>query len=553
MKRLNLFLISILTVISLLYSCKEEEIVVESSEISTNTTWTSDQDYVIEGTISIIDGAVLTIEPGTKIEFGAEGRIDVGYSDNATFIAEGTEEEPIIFTSNHKTPTAGAWSGIFFWDYTQENSKMKHCIVEYAGSGSDFSISMYDCKISIDNCTISKSGNGGIKNDGYSEGGFVSFTNNKFEDINGYSISIYTNDVHTIGSGNIYNVEDNNGIFIHENNYLQTTNKTWLNQGIPYFITEALYIDGNLTIEPGTIFKFAADAALHFGYNENTTLIAEGTSENKIIFTSSHSSPAAGAWEGLHFWANAQASSSLKYCEIIYAGKPNEMGAVEINDCSIKMENCKISHSQGYGIYAPFFKGFTTAFQNNTIENCADHVMAVNFKHTNTLGTGNIYSAAENKGIKLCHGNYESSTNQTWLPQSVPYYIEDLFYINGNLTISDNCIFKMSADAILYIGFDSNTTVNANNVTFTSSASTPNPGDWECIYFCENAQNNNFTNCEFSYGGSYESIINISDCSVNLDGSTISYSENWGIVLVNGSYSGNVTFIDNGSGDVLNN
>jgi len=194
MKRIKFLAIFALAVISFFYSCKPEEVeepidnpvVVDNLDITTNTTWTSDNDYNIDGIVSIKEGAILTIEPGTKIQFGPDGRIDIGYYDNATFIAIGTEDEPIVFTSSHIAPTAGAWEGIFFWDFTQSNSAMKYCEIEYAGANNNYAITMTDCKISFDNCTIRKSGNGGIKNEGYSEGGFVSFTNNKFENLNNY-------------------------------------------------------------------------------------------------------------------------------------------------------------------------------------------------------------------------------------------------------------------------------------------------------------------------------------------------------------------------------
>jgi hypothetical protein len=107
MKKLNLFFISALMVLSILSSCKKE-IIVETKDITADETWTSKGKYVVNGTVSIKEGAILTIEPGATIEFGPDGRIDVGYYDNATFIAIGTEKDPIVFTSNHPTPTAGA-------------------------------------------------------------------------------------------------------------------------------------------------------------------------------------------------------------------------------------------------------------------------------------------------------------------------------------------------------------------------------------------------------------------------------------------------------------
>lgn len=73
-----------------------------NSNITENTTWTSDKVYVLGGRITVVNGVTLTIEPGTIIKGEA------GTGANATsllvarggkLMAEGTAEAPIIFTS----------------------------------------------------------------------------------------------------------------------------------------------------------------------------------------------------------------------------------------------------------------------------------------------------------------------------------------------------------------------------------------------------------------------------------------------------------------------
>ena len=76
--------------------------VIVSSNISSNTTWTSDNVYELSGRITVLNGVTLTIEPGTIIKGQA------GTGANATallvarggkLIANGTSSLPIIFTS----------------------------------------------------------------------------------------------------------------------------------------------------------------------------------------------------------------------------------------------------------------------------------------------------------------------------------------------------------------------------------------------------------------------------------------------------------------------
>ncbi len=112
MKKLFFLFTALASLAILLNSCKDDEPdnndlpdsgnTVITENISANTTWTNDKVYQLGGRITVLDGATLTIEPGTIIKGEA------GTGTNATalliarggrLIAEGTEASPIIFTS----------------------------------------------------------------------------------------------------------------------------------------------------------------------------------------------------------------------------------------------------------------------------------------------------------------------------------------------------------------------------------------------------------------------------------------------------------------------
>jgi len=108
------YFFKLLIVVSLIsiISCKKTEVdpeppvqtenIIISQNITTSTTWTSDNVYQLNGRISVTDGAVLTIEPGTIIK-GQEGTganaSALVISRNSKIIAEGTYDTPIIFTA----------------------------------------------------------------------------------------------------------------------------------------------------------------------------------------------------------------------------------------------------------------------------------------------------------------------------------------------------------------------------------------------------------------------------------------------------------------------
>ena len=79
----------------------ENEVLV-SANITENTTWTKDKTYILNTRVTVTAGNTLTIEPGTVIK----GEVGTGANATALIIArdgmlmaEGTETEPIIFTT----------------------------------------------------------------------------------------------------------------------------------------------------------------------------------------------------------------------------------------------------------------------------------------------------------------------------------------------------------------------------------------------------------------------------------------------------------------------
>lgn len=141
MRKLNLFLLTILSVT--FFACDDDDGNGNGSDngspsedanqvritgnITQDQTWTSDSVYVLADRISVT-GATLTIEPGTIIK-GEKGQQAnskaLVIADDGKINAEGTAEEPIIFTSiadeispgeikspNLSSDQRGLWGGV---------------------------------------------------------------------------------------------------------------------------------------------------------------------------------------------------------------------------------------------------------------------------------------------------------------------------------------------------------------------------------------------------------------------------------------------------------
>ena len=90
--------------------------------ISENRTLKAAYTYKLRGLVYVTNGAILTIEPGTKIvgETGKNGGLIITRS--CKIIADGTAAKPIVFTSEAATPQRGDWAGLVLLGNAPTNS-----------------------------------------------------------------------------------------------------------------------------------------------------------------------------------------------------------------------------------------------------------------------------------------------------------------------------------------------------------------------------------------------------------------------------------------------
>lgn len=90
--------------------------------ISENRTLHAQNIYKLRGLVYVTNGAILTIEPGTRIvgESGRNGGLIITRS--CKIIADGTADKPIIFTSESATPARGDWAGVVILGNAPTNS-----------------------------------------------------------------------------------------------------------------------------------------------------------------------------------------------------------------------------------------------------------------------------------------------------------------------------------------------------------------------------------------------------------------------------------------------
>jgi hypothetical protein len=92
----------------------EGDVVVVNGEITSDTTWTSNNEYLIQGALFVRSGATLTIQAGTTI-FGDQATTGtLVIARGGRLIAQGTASDPIVFTSSAAVGSRarGQWGGL---------------------------------------------------------------------------------------------------------------------------------------------------------------------------------------------------------------------------------------------------------------------------------------------------------------------------------------------------------------------------------------------------------------------------------------------------------
>ncbi len=305
--------------------------------------------YIITGSFSISKG-IHFVAPGTIIAFMKGASLSM--SDDVCFSAIGEIENPIVFTSAEKYPKQGDWRMISVW---KSKAKFDNCIFEYGG-GDSYSegkmISVYGQTTSFKNCTFQHSEGTSIFLDSDNLSKFEKFTNNKFIDISDYAISMLVQATSSIGDSNIFN---GYRVLIREGDI--ESHVLWKRINTDYSVGGWINVNdaslgAKLEIEPG-VHVYWSSGGLQVNRG---VLIAAGTLDNPIIFTSSKEDPYYGDWSGIIFYQYNLQGSIIKNVNILYAGRVYSSGTLHAamefhaSEHSVTIQDCIISYSESCGI-----------------------------------------------------------------------------------------------------------------------------------------------------------------------------------------------------------
>lgn len=325
--------------------------------------------YVITDDLTIANtsNATLRIEAGSILKLASGVSINVSSSGNyGSLIAQGTELLPITFTSNSTSPQVGDWDYIIFKEGAT-GCILDHCIVEYGGANSSWGMIdlQKNAQLSVKNSIIRHAKYYNVEAE--DQTGFIAFENNTLTKANGHLMKIRAMNINSLGIANVYNTDINSGIYVTGSsssyNYIEQ-NATWRAVNTAYFIEDPLIVRNNatLTLEAGATLKFMEGEIMQIGESDSYgKLIAQGTAQLPIIFTSASPAPQAGDWGSIRFSGNTLEGSILSNCKIGYAGSNSSYeGNIIVYYSTANnpvIENCELHNSKYFGLYLKKYSG----------------------------------------------------------------------------------------------------------------------------------------------------------------------------------------------------
>jgi hypothetical protein len=450
------------------------------------------------------------------------------YSDQnvekyGALVAQGSPDNPIVFTSYNDNPQPGDWYGILFQRWTADcQTVLENCVISYGKTN----IRCISCDPTIDNCEIKYGSMYGISCSpvGYpsiDRPGMPMIRNCQFVENDSFAIKAYKSYPPQITNCQAVGRRVDGIKFVNGGKDKKPKNITWTNAGMPYIFYGSWDIDTNrtLTIEPGVVIKFTE---LENGwFTVQGGIIAEGTVDDSIIFTSYNNPPASGDWHIFRIWDQNTTPDSRRprkfdYCVFEYGDgvrfygdstyltnstiQNMEFNALEVDVNNEKkppiISNSIITDNERIGINVIKNTPFIT---NNTISKNDSFAIVTPVGGLHRI-YDNVYTENQNNAILLSGGL--TSKDTVWQNQEIPYVVDCNITIRkeDTLTINPGAEFRFEPGKKFEInGYLKCPGAENDKITFTSNKETPNPGDWCGLNFTSSVDASELNYCRIRY------------------------------------------------------
>ncbi len=219
-----------------------------------------------------------------------------------------------------------------------------------------------------------------------------------------------------------------------------TRSAVWPSLGLDYVLLGNVLVSSGeapiLTLQPGARLRMAAGVALTIGGNTSTGpggLHAVGTAAQKILFTSSSSTPAPGAWARLLFDDFALPTSRLEHAIVEYAGATASVGALYVDGCAPTIVDTLVRESQLDGVHVG--GAAAAAFERVTVDACGRHGVQIAGASSSTFDALALSNSA-NYGFYVASATSSGALTNSAIERGVFFAGVSTMAVSGN-TISD--------------------------------------------------------------------------------------------------------------------
>lgn len=528
-----------------------------TSNISSNTTWTTGNVYWVQNSIGVNAGVTLTVQPGVVVKF----TIGRSFTVNGNLRCIGDPSSRITFTSikddnvggdtngdgNATVPAASDWVGINWPDTSPDfGSRLHETDVQFAGSGSVGALVFTSASDSVSNCNVRRSYYG-VDCAGTAAPVLVN-TSIEASTLTPVVLDFTATPVlSTLVFSSANNGYDAFGLrgAILGSGTSATLPRRGATVGASPIANVTYVLLGSLTINAGASLTIASGVVIKptggqvIDVSGNLTMNGTAAAGDEIVITSIHddnyglpadtnnngslTAPAPGNWGYVYFHQGA--TGSVQYARLKFATTSGSLGALTMFNNGIGVSNCTIS-DQGHGLA---ILGISNPAITNVAINNGGSTPILMSVSANPTFSGITFLANAITALGLLGENIAVDSHIFF--RNVAGYINITYYVMGGsihmlspaiLTIDPGVVIKNEingggfvidgglmadgtpASPIVFTSLRDDTYGNPLDTNGDGSITVPAQGNWTNIHFTGTADDAHsvLDNCRVVYGSS---------------------------------------------------
>lgn len=277
-------------------------ILVRGGPLSKSAKWQPAGAPLLIGGEVNIDGDIgqtarLELAAGLELRFSEAGALVVGYYNPGALVVQGSADAPVTFTA-HEKREAGGWGGIGV--HAKGEATIDQAVFEFGGRDETAGVlAVRGGGLGLKGSTF-RSNRAGVSVDEAAR--VTGFADNKFA-ATPVAALLAANQVAALAEGNGYDRDSR----IKITGGAVKGKTVWHAQGVPIEWAGELYVDGELTLEPGVTLLAQPDARMTVGYYETAALISKG--QLTALVTIQPADTASGTWLGINLAGKSRGSS----------------------------------------------------------------------------------------------------------------------------------------------------------------------------------------------------------------------------------------------------